>query len=88
MSIESFVTLWILGTIALTIAAFFIYKKVDEFKRYEFENQDGGATTFNTYEQAKSFRGAQHRWNYLLRLVGGAAFIGWVLTVVGYMISK
>lgn len=46
--------------IASAIIVFLLHRKVDEFKRYEFHNQsESGATTFDTYDQAKSFRRKQ-----------------------------
>lgn len=89
MSIESFITLWWVGTIGLTVVAYLIYRKTDEFKEYRFNNTtSGGVLEFKDYKQSKSFYASEHRWNYLLRLVGGFAGIGWFCIFVGLVMAK
>lgn len=54
---------WLVFIVSV-IAFYLLHRKLDEFKRYEFHNQsESGATTFDTYEGAKSFRRKQHFFN-------------------------
>lgn len=56
--------------IASVVALFVLHRMLDKYERYEFSNQsESGATTFDTYEGAKSFRRKQTFLKGLQRLV-------------------
>lgn len=56
--------------IASAAALFMLHRALDKYERYEFNNQsESGATTFDTYEGAKSFRRKQHFLKGIQKLV-------------------
>lgn len=75
--------------IVSVIAFYLLHRKLDEFKRYEFHNQsESGATTFDTYEGAKSFRRKQHFYQWLQKLVAFPIVITVFIIFMYFMLSK
>ncbi len=75
--------------IASAVTLYFIYRKIDEFKHYEFHNQsESGATTFDTYEEAKSFRRREKFYRTLYQLVGIPAGISLFIIFMSWMMAK
>ncbi len=86
---QSAMTLVYLVFIGSAVALYFIHRKIDEFKRYEFHNQsESGATTFGTYEEAKSFRRREKFYRGLYQLVGIPAGISLFIIFMYWMMSK
>lgn len=70
-------------------ALYGIKKKLESFERYEFENSSSsGATTFNTFEEAKRFRASQQRWTALRNLVSLPFVFSIFFLIVLWAISK
>ena len=74
--------------IASAAALFMLYRMLDKYERYEFNNQsESGATTFDTYDGAKSFRRKQHFLKGVQKLVG-FAFVFSLFIIVVYWFSR
>uniref|UniRef100_B1XVY5 Uncharacterized protein n=1 Tax=Polynucleobacter necessarius subsp. necessarius (strain STIR1) TaxID=452638 RepID=B1XVY5_POLNS len=80
---------WLVFIVSV-ITFYLLHRKPDEFKRYEFHNQsESGATTFDTYEGAKSFRRKQNFYQWLQKLVAFPIVITvFIIFFMYFMLSK
>ncbi|QWD59542.1 hypothetical protein [Polynucleobacter sp. MWH-UH35A] len=88
-SVQTAMGLVYLTFIASAIVIYLLHRKLDQFERYEFHNQsESGATTFDTYEGAKSFRRKQHFYKSLQRLAGFPFVFSLFIIIMYWSLSK
>ncbi len=89
MSTAAAMSLVYLTFIASAIALYLIHRKLDGYRRYRFHNQsESGATTFDTYEQAKSYERKVTFFTGLRNLVSFPFVFSLFIIVMYWLMSK